>query len=310
MRHLPHPIRNLLLVALVAIADVGIGITGAARADVTPLADPSDSAGAVEIVSVQSFHTRAGRFRYRIDADRAFGRRDAPCLRIRTPRPNAAIYRICGDGDVIEEGAGDTGAGAAVSRPRRSTILYTFGKPAIGAPSSHRWQVRARGDGCPRGVCDAAPDTGWITHRIHVSYEAWAVKFLREMDVRTCRDNRIVLLAWLANENTQAVFNPLATTRDMPGSWEFNSHSVENYVSLGQGLNASRATIENGYSIYGYGAIVRRLGRCARPMRTADAIRDSRWCFGCSDGEYVTGIVPSVRRDYPAYASREISTAP
>lgn len=309
MSLLPRRLPTLLLVTALAIAQVGLSAAGLARADVTAQADAADSAGAIDLVSVHSSHTRNGRFRYRIDTAAGFVRRNAPCLRIRTPRPNATMYRICGDGAVIEEGAGDTGVDATIGRPRRSTILYTFGKPAIGSPSSHRWQVRVRDADCP-GVCDATPDRGWVTHRIHVSYEAWAVKFLRELNVRTCRDNRIVVLAWQANENTQAVFNPLATTRDMPGSWEFNSHSVENYVSLAQGLDASRETIENGYTIYGYGAIVRRLGRCSRPMRTADAIRDSRWCFGCSSGEYVTGIVPHVRNDYGAYASREISTAP
>lgn len=309
LRHRPRP-ATLLLAAVVAIAQVGLGAFGLARADVTSQPDAADSSNAIDIVSVNSSHTRSGRFRYRVDAANGFARRNAPCLRIRTPRPDPAIYRICGDGAVVEEGVGATGASATVNRPRRSTILYTLGKPAIGDPSSHRWQVRVLDPDCPRGVCDAAPDSGWVTHRIHVSYEGWAVKFLREMDVRTCRNNRVVVLAWEANENTQAVFNPLATTHAMPGSWEFNSHGVENFISLAQGLDGTRETIENGYSIYGYGRIVRRLGRCAGPRRTADAIRDSRWCFGCSSGEYVTGIVPQVLDDYQAYASREISTAP
>ena len=155
-----------------------------------------------------------------------------------------------------------------------------------------------------RAICDAAPDRGWVVHATQVSFERWAERFLREMKVPRCRNNKVVVLAWEANENTDAVFNPLATTRDMPGSWDFNSVGVQNYISLAQGLDGSRLTIENGYEIYGYGAIVRRLDRCSKPMSTARAIRDSRWCFGCSGGAYVTGVVPSVRHDFGAYADR------
>jgi hypothetical protein len=219
------------------------------------------------------------------------------------------VFLICGDGAVVVEGGEATGASARVSRPRRTTIFYSFAPDAIGRPSSHRWRVVVLSEDCPDGVCDAAPDTGDVLHRRIVTYERWAERFLDEIDARNCRDNRIVVLAWQANENTRAIWNPLATTRRMPGSWDFNSHGVQNYLSFAQGLDASRETLENGYDIYGYGRIVRALQRCARPLRTADAIRDSRWCFGCSNGEYVVGIVPLVQDDYATYAARQISTA-
>lgn len=298
-----------------AAAQASLVGPGLARADITEIADPVDSVGPltadrpVDIVAVRSSHTRSGRFRYRIDTVDGFLRRDAPCLRVRAPRPVREVFVICGDGAVVEEGGDPTGATATVRRPRPTTIVYSFAPDAIGRPSSHRWRALVMNADCPEGICDAAPDRGDIVHRRIVSSERWAERFLDEIDARGCRDNRIVVLAWIANENTEAIWNPLATTRRMTDSWDFNSHGVQNYISFAQGLDATRETLENGYDIYGYGRIVRALERCARPLRTADAIRDSRWCFGCSNGEYVVGIVPSVQADYATYAAREISTA-
>lgn len=299
---------RVLVVLATAVASWGLGAPLVARADTTSVADTTDSTGSVDIESVTSDHTRNGRFRYRVETDRRFLRRDAPCLRIRTPRPNRATYLICGDGAVVDERDGATGARAVVDRPRPRSIVYTVSRSAIGDPSSHRWQVRALDPDCDRGVCDAVPDARWITHRIHVTYEEWGRHFLEEIDARACHDNRVVVLAWQANENTAAVFNPLATTHDMPGSWNFNSVGVQNFVSLGQGLNGTRETLEN--PDHGYGRIVRALQRCAKRKRTADAIRDSDWCRGCSGGRYVVAIVPHVEEDYRSYADREISTAP
>jgi hypothetical protein len=300
--------RAFIAVTLSAIAVSLLPVLS--RADTTAVDDAVDSLRPVDIAQVAASHTASGRFSYRVDTYDPFGRRAAPCLLVRAGRPVRNIYRICGDGRIVDEADGATGRHARVTRPTGSSIVYTFPRSAIGDPSWHSWRSVVRGNRCPDTVCDAAPDTGWMTHKIKVSYERWAVRFLQEMDVPRCRNNKVVLLAWQANENTKAVFNPLATTRDMPGSWEFNSVGVQNYLSLAQGLDASRLTIENGYTIYGYGAIVRRLDRCSRPLHTARAIRDSRWCFGCSGGAYVTGIVPSVLGNYRAYADRIISTAP
>jgi len=97
-------------------------------------------------------------------------------------------------------------------------------------------------------------------------------------------------ICW-ANEGTAAVWNPLATTYYLPGATKFNSVGVRNYESLGQGLNGTRLTIERGFTAYGYGEIVRRLDRCAPPMKTARAIKRSKWCYGCSGGRYVTGFI-------------------
>jgi hypothetical protein len=78
---------------------------------------------------------------------------------------------------------------------------------------------------------------------------------------------------------------------------------VRNYISLGQGLDATRLTIRGGMSSHGYGRIVSSLGACGDPMATARAINASDWCRGCAGGTYVTGMVPKVEADYSTYAA-------
>jgi len=303
--------RNRRAFRVATLATLAVVLTYVpALADTSAVDDAVDSLRSIDIAKVTASHTDGGRFSYRIDTYAPFRRRAAPCLLIRAGRPVHDNLRICGDGRIVDEEDGATGRRATVTRPNRSSIKYAFSRQAIGGPSWHWWRAIVRGNACPHSTCDAAPDGGWLVHATTVRFERWAEHFLREMRVPRCRNNVVVMLAWQANENTEAVFNPLATTRNMPGSWDFNSVGVQNFLSLAQGLDASRLTIENGYEIYGYGAIVRRLDRCSKPLSTAKAIRDSRWCFGCSGGAYVTGIVPSVRHDYRAYADRLISTSP
>ena len=137
----------------------------------------------------------------------------------------------------------------------------------------------------------------------HVSYGAWAERFLAELGAPACRNNRVVVVAWQVQESTQAAWNPLATTRDMPGATDFNSVGVKDYRSLQQGLAASVGTLAYGYEIHRYGAIVEDLRRCADPSATAASIAASNWCPGCLDGMYVLGLIPKVDADLAAYAA-------
>ena len=137
----------------------------------------------------------------------------------------------------------------------------------------------------------------------HISYGAWAGTFLRSMGLPTCHDNMVTVVAWQVAEFTQAAWNPLATTLRMPGSTDFNSFGVQNFVSLGQGLEAVRIVLERGATIYRYGAITSALRSCAAPMTTARAINASSWCYGCVGGTYVTGIIPEVQANYETYAA-------
>jgi hypothetical protein len=133
-------------------------------------------------------------------------------------------------------------------------------------------------------------------------FGSWADRFLRHIGAPTCRDNLVVVMAWQANEFTEARWNPLATTHRMNGSTSFNSVGVQDYRSLTQGLRASAETLTGGAESYGYAAILDALHRCARDMATAEAIRASSWCRGCSNGGYVTQLIPIVRSYFDRYA--------
>jgi peptidoglycan hydrolase CwlO-like protein len=135
----------------------------------------------------------------------------------------------------------------------------------------------------------------------HISYGAWAGSFLRTMGAPSCRSNLVALVAWQYSEFTQASWNPLADTLPMPGSSDFNSVGVQDYVSLDQGLQAVRHTLTNGPSL-GYPAIVSALRDCADAMTTARAINASAWCRGCAGGQYVTGVIAKVEGNYDLYA--------
>lgn len=152
----------------------------------------------------------------------------------------------------------------------------------------------------------APADVAAVAHAFqgqdNVSYGEWAHAFLRVMGAPTCHENLVVAIAWQAQEGTQAAWNPLATTHRMDGSTDFNSVGVQNFLSLEQGLQASRETIENGWDVYRYGAIIRSMRDCADPLDTAHAIADSSWCYGCTGGQYVIGIVPAVEASFETYA--------
>jgi hypothetical protein len=141
-----------------------------------------------------------------------------------------------------------------------------------------------------------------------VTYEGWAGAFLRRLDAPVCGENLLIVVTWETAESTTAIFNPLATTRDMSGATDMNSVGVKDYVSLEQGLDASRDTLLLGTDSYLYGAIVDRLQACASAEATARAINASAWCRGCVGGAYITGLLPIVRSSYGEHAARLIST--
>ncbi len=137
-----------------------------------------------------------------------------------------------------------------------------------------------------------------------VPFGDWAHRFLEHLGAPACRHNLVVVVAWQANEFTQARWNPLATTHRMVRSTDFNDVGVQNYVSLTQGLRASAETLIGGAGSFGYQAILDALGRCAGAMTTADAIRASAWCRGCSNGSYVTELIPVVQAYFDRYVTR------
>lgn len=135
-----------------------------------------------------------------------------------------------------------------------------------------------------------------------MSYDAWARLFLQKVGAPTCTDNLVAVVSWEVAERTRAAWNPLATTLTWAGSTTFNGARVKNYPSLQAGLEATAQTLWRGYSTNGYGWILYWLSGCADATTTAQAINNSRWCFGCAGGSYVVGLVPDVRAWYARYA--------
>jgi hypothetical protein len=134
------------------------------------------------------------------------------------------------------------------------------------------------------------------------SRESWAVSLLQALDAPVCSNNLVTLVTWQTAENTDAAWNPLATTMPAAGASAYNAVGVKNYASADDGIRATVDTLQQGWDSQGYGWIVYRLGTCADPVVTARAIRASNWCHGCAGGAYVTGMVDVVRSDYAGFA--------
>jgi hypothetical protein len=132
----------------------------------------------------------------------------------------------------------------------------------------------------------------------------WATAFLARIGAPDCTENRVLMVAWEAQESTEARFNPLATTHDMPGATDFNDVGVKNYRSVGQGLDATSQTLAQGSSSYGYEAILSSLRACNDAEATAWFVNASAWCRGCTAGAYLTALLPVVRADLATYSAR------
>jgi hypothetical protein len=132
----------------------------------------------------------------------------------------------------------------------------------------------------------------------------WARALLAEIGAPACEENRVLLVAWQAQESTGARFNPLATTHPMQGATDFNSVGVKNYLSPSQGLDAVRETLEQGDASYGYASILSSLRACSDAEATAWYVNASAWCRGCTEGTYLTALLHVVRADYLVYARR------
>lgn len=94
--------------------------------------------------------------------------------------------------------------------------------------------------------------------------------------------------AWLAGENTRAVYNPLATTYDLPPNTNFNSVGVKNYTTRNQGIEATVRTLRGQHT--GYADIVKGIvqndpqtaanGLLVAPWGTNGAAVMARWKSG------------------------------
>lgn len=135
-----------------------------------------------------------------------------------------------------------------------------------------------------------------------ITFGQWAESFLPSLGAPVTRNNLVLVVAWETAEYTQATWNPLATTMPMPGATVYNSHGVRNYLSKEQGIEATIKTLRR--PGHGYEKIVANLLASSESMTTARAVRDSDWCAGCANGNYVVGLIEAVEEYYDRYASR------
>lgn len=105
--------------------------------------------------------------------------------------------------------------------------------------------------------------------------EAWAVDFLAQLGNGQPSGETVALVAaWQAEENTTAAFNPLATSQEMDGATQFNSHGVKNYASYEDGIAATVRTLQ--YDYPGYADILAGL-RTDDPARALAGLTASPW---------------------------------
>lgn len=115
--------------------------------------------------------------------------------------------------------------------------------------------------------------------------------------------NLHALITLMQSEGGDALFNPLNTTKKMPGSTDFNSVHVQNYTSIDQGFEAVISTLREKH--HRYGPIRRRLRTNWFAASTIRAWGASEW------GTEITlalAVLEDVKNGwYPSYASKTVA---
>lgn len=139
-----------------------------------------------------------------------------------------------------------------------------------------------------------------------IDLPAWSAEFLRAASLPVTVENLAAVVAWARAEGghnaNRAAFNPLNTTKAMPGSFTINSHGVRAYPSRAVGIAATVATIRLSY----YVKVVDALRRNAGAAAVANAVGSSPW--GTS-GALMAKIIPSARAQVQASSSTYATVA-
>lgn len=136
--------------------------------------------------------------------------------------------------------------------------------------------------------------------------QQWADAFLKAIGAPVTKRNELVIVSWAQAEGGAANWNPLNTTHDAPGAWNYNWVGVKEYPSFEVGLKATADTLNYGAdrNQYGYRAIRRLLRESARPKRTLRAIERSEW----GTGGLALKVLPYARDNFTYYASFAIAS--
>lgn len=110
----------------------------------------------------------------------------------------------------------------------------------------------------------------------------FARALLPKVHAQVTTHNMRALMAWMQAEGDAGRFNPLNTTKDMPGATDFNSVGVKNYRLFEDGVAATAATLNYGARklLYGYHEIRLGLLSNAPAWKTLRAVEVSEWGTG------------------------------
>jgi hypothetical protein len=103
------------------------------------------------------------------------------------------------------------------------------------------------------------------------------------------------VIMWTAYESSPpgALYNLLNTTQRMPGSTDFNSVGVQNFVDFTQGITANKVVLFNGYYPHLADALVHndqyKLGFNGSKTVDPNILHELNiWCGGCNYGSHFT----------------------
>ena len=135
--------------------------------------------------------------------------------------------------------------------------------------------------------------------KTQITREQFAKALLDDLGLEPRKHRLIALVAWQSTENTQAEYNPLATTWEMPNSTDFNDHGVQNYFSFQQGVSATVATLENGL----YDKVLEAFRTARRPREILVQVGRSPWA-GKSESyrDLLLAVLKNVEANYNRYA--------
>jgi len=135
--------------------------------------------------------------------------------------------------------------------------------------------------------------------------DEWAKEFLSRLGVPVTKANRRAIVSWIQAEGGNAKWNPLNTTHDAPGAWDYNWVGVKNYPSFEVGMAAAVETLNYGAdrNLYGYRKIRHRLKKGRRAGLTLRAVEASIW----GTGGLALKCLPWVKKSWDYYGSQPIS---
>ena len=138
-----------------------------------------------------------------------------------------------------------------------------------------------------------------------ITREKFAQHLLAEIGAKPTKRNLWAIVSWVQAEGSNASFNPLATTQDMPGATKFNSVGVRNYTSFEQGIEATAKTLNYGADrdLYGYKPIRKRLRGNSWAALTLRAVERSVW----GTGGLALRCLPMVKRNWDHFRNLPIA---